>query len=56
MLAHREFGLLAENHPKILQRRQVFGQPSTADRGACLATLAAFGIGQVNHPVLLEVG
>ena len=56
MVADRELGLLTENHPEILQRRQVFGQPSAADRSTCLATLAAtFGIGQINHPVLPEV-
>ncbi|MNF84326.1 hypothetical protein D3C84_666800 [compost metagenome] len=57
MVADRELGLLAEDHPEILQRRQVFGQPSATDRGTGLVTLTAtFGIGQVDHPVLLEVG
>ncbi|MCY1249810.1 hypothetical protein D9M72_633810 [compost metagenome] len=56
MVADREFGLLAENHPEILQRRQVLGQPPATDRGTGLATLTTpFGIRQVDQPVLLEL-
>lgn len=57
MIANRKLGLLAEDHIEILEGRQVFRQPSATDRRTRLAALTAtFGIRQIDHAVLLEVG
>ncbi|MNN41427.1 hypothetical protein D3C81_1555460 [compost metagenome] len=56
MVADREFRFLAQDHPEILERRHVIGEPAAAHRRAGLVTLAAtFGIGQIDHAVLLEI-
>ncbi|MNF58793.1 hypothetical protein D3C84_403630 [compost metagenome] len=57
MVAHRELGFLTQDHLEILERRHIVGEPAAAHRRAGLAALTAtFGIGQIDHPVLLEVG
>ncbi|MNV16700.1 hypothetical protein D3C71_1074690 [compost metagenome] len=57
MVALREFGFLAQDHLKVLDRRQIVGEPAAPHRSSRLVVLSTpFGIGQIDHPVLSEIG